>query len=92
MYACALRALGRFEESRAKFVECIRICEAVFKPTHPNLIPNLINYGKLLVLEKNWEKAEEIFKRALGIHKGAGRTGGAEVEMESFLEQVRSWE
>lgn len=69
-------------------MECIDICEKVFKPTHPNLIPNLMNFGGLLVLEQNWEEAGEIFRRALSIHKGAGRSGGVEVDIESFLKQV----
>ena len=73
LLACALRALGRFEEAHIRFVECIVICERVFKPTHPNLIPNLMNFGRLLILEQNWVEADEVFRRALSIHKGAGR-------------------
>ena len=58
----------------------IDICGKFFKPSHPNLIPNLTNYGKLLLLEKDWEESIIVLENALRIHRGAGRKGGVEDE------------
>mmetsp|Transcript_22021 Transcript_22021/g.45872 ORF Transcript_22021/g.45872 Transcript_22021/m.45872 type:complete len:1993 (-) Transcript_22021:215-6193(-) len=81
LLASAQRNLGRFTESKMSFLECIEICEKFFKPNHPNLIPNLMNYGKLLVLTKEWSECVDVLENALKIHKDAGRSGGVEEEL-----------
>ena len=85
LLASAQRNLGRFGESRINFKECIAICVKFFKPNHPNLIPNYINFGKLLLLEGDWVESIKILERALEIHKGAGRMGDVEVELVKMI-------
>lgn len=52
------------------------------------MIPNLIAYSKLLVMRNKYEKAQELFLRALEIHKKSGNNQIVENEINQNLKII----
>ena len=90
--AAAQTKLHRFHEATLNFVQCIDICNFAFKPGHPNTIPNLFNFAKLLGMKKEFAKARDNCNLALTSHKNAGRTGGIGDKIEEFLKEIEGKE
>uniref|UniRef100_A0A7S4SA71 Guanylate cyclase domain-containing protein n=2 Tax=Ditylum brightwellii TaxID=49249 RepID=A0A7S4SA71_9STRA len=87
--ASCYHAVGRSCDARDYFEECLSICEAVFQKNHANIIPNLMNYGKVLCSTGDYEKAKSVFQRAIVIHKKNFTEGQRASELETCQSQVQ---
>jgi tetratricopeptide (TPR) repeat protein len=73
--ASCFTAIERFFEAEFYYRRCLRICEDRFRPDHPNLIPNLMGYGKTLQLQRKFVEAFSVYERAYQIHIGNFENG-----------------
>ena len=81
-------ASGRSCDARDFFHECIDICESAFPKNHANMIPNLMNYGKVLRSTGDLRKARDVFERAITIHQINFKEGQRAAELEKCTQEV----
>ena len=81
-------AAGRSCDARDFLDECIDICETAFPKNHANMIPNLMNYGKVLRSTGDLRKARDVFERAITIHQINFKEGQRAAELEKCTQEV----
>uniref|UniRef100_A0A7R9WKN7 Inosine/uridine-preferring nucleoside hydrolase domain-containing protein n=1 Tax=Pseudictyota dubia TaxID=2749911 RepID=A0A7R9WKN7_9STRA len=62
-------AVGRSCDAKQLLEKCLAICEEAFPKNHANIIPNLMNYGKVLRSMGNYRKGREVYERSIVIHQ-----------------------
>ena len=67
--ASCYHSVGRSFDARDCLEKCLEICEVAFQRNHANIIPNLMNYGKVLRSTGDLKKALVVYQRAIAIHQ-----------------------
>mmetsp|Transcript_32086 Transcript_32086/g.67460 ORF Transcript_32086/g.67460 Transcript_32086/m.67460 type:complete len:1702 (-) Transcript_32086:235-5340(-) len=91
--ASCYHSVGRSFDSLGLLRECLEICEKAFTKNHANMIPNLMLYGSVLSVAGNYEKARDVYERALSIHKmnfKEGQNAQQLVKMQKAMEELSS--
>lgn len=86
--ASCYHACDRSDDACDFLEECIDICEHAFPKNHANMIPNLMNYGKVLRSTGHFRQARDIFERAITIHRINFKGGQRAAELEKCTQEV----
>ncbi|KAL7538375.1 hypothetical protein ACHAXR_010346 [Thalassiosira sp. AJA248-18] len=89
--ASCYHSIGRSFDSLGLLKECLDICEKAFSKNHANMIPNLMLYGSVLRVSGNYEKATDVYERALSIHKmnfSEGQNAKQLVKLENAMDEL----
>uniref|UniRef100_A0A7S4NFP3 Inosine/uridine-preferring nucleoside hydrolase domain-containing protein n=1 Tax=Odontella aurita TaxID=265563 RepID=A0A7S4NFP3_9STRA len=82
-------AVGRSCDAKQLLEKCLAICEEAFPKNHANIIPNLMNYGKVLRSLGNYRKAREVYERSIVIHQLNFKTNQKADQLEKCRSEVK---